>query len=313
MSNGYYLSQRDKQQALIGSDVFRNDNGNGKFMGKNYPFVLAKGENNLFPPVNEVERYFSDNHISWWGGYSPTGHILSSQMACLNHLFPIMNDKDSVLAILNGVRDNFKEVLPIRCDKNPQYIAFEVVSSADHLNEEASTRGSNCTSVDALILAVDKNDKVWLIPIEWKYTEHYGTEDKSAGNKGETRKARYNQLITDSKQLKTLPDFKIYYQEPFYQLMRQTLWSEQVVLHKDMEMLKADDYLHIHVIPDTNVALLRNDHRYPYKVSGLGMEDTWRYCLTDQSKYEIIDPKKLLSPIMSKYPELAEYLETRYW
>lgn len=44
MSNGYYLSQRDKQQALIGSDVFRNDNGNGKFMGKNYPFVLAKGK-----------------------------------------------------------------------------------------------------------------------------------------------------------------------------------------------------------------------------------------------------------------------------
>lgn len=185
----YYLQQRDKQQSLIGSPIFGNDPGNGKFMGREYPFVLTDGKANLYPPFDEVNRYFKENEISWWGGFKPTGHILSSQMACLNHLFPIMGDKEAVLAILNGVRDEFVEVLPVICDKQPQYISFEVVSSEDHLNELNSTRGSNCTSVDAFIYAKHKSGELWLIPIEWKYTEHYATEDKSAGEKGEIKKA----------------------------------------------------------------------------------------------------------------------------
>ena len=48
------------------------------------------------------------------------------------------------------------------------------------MNENTSTRGSNCTSVDAFIYAVHRGDeKRWLIPIEWKYTENYSNEDKS--------------------------------------------------------------------------------------------------------------------------------------
>lgn len=120
-------------------------------------------------------------------------------------------------------------------------------------------------------------------------------------------------MIEASKQLKTLADYKVYYQEPFYQLMRQTLWAEQVVAHKDTEVLKADNYIHIHVIPSKNEALLRNGRRYPYKVSGKSMEDTWRSCLTDQSKYIIVDPKRLLTPIIDNYPDLQKYLSVRYW
>ena len=313
MSSKYYYSQRDKQQALIGSPIFNGDKGHGYFRGKPYPFVLQDGRNNLYPPFEEVQRYFDENKISWWAGDKPTGHVLSSQMACLNHLFPLMRDKEAVLKILNGVRNEFTEVLPIMCDKEPQYIAFEVVSKEDHLNELYSTRGSNCTSVDAFILARHKSGKVWLIPIEWKYTEHYATEDKSEGEKGETRKSRYNELIKDSTQLITLPNFKVYYQEPFYQLMRQTLWAEQVKANKATEILKADDYFHIHVIPSANAGLLKTNPRFPYKVSGKGMEETWRSCLTDQSKYQIVDPEVLLSPIKDDYPDLIQYLQTRYW
>lgn len=246
MSSNYYLSQRNKQQALIGNPIFNGDKGNGCFRGHRYPFVLQDGRNNLYPPFEEVQKYFNDNQISWWAGYKPTGHVLSSQMACLNHLFPLMRDKEAVLKILNGVRNEFTEVLPIMCDTDPQYIAFEVVSKDDHHNEEFSTRGSNCTSVDAFILSKHISGKVWLIPIEWKYTEHYATEDKSEGEKGETRKSRYNELIKDSTQLITLPDFKVYYQETFYQLMRQTLWAEQVIAHKETETLKADDFWKSH-------------------------------------------------------------------
>lgn len=292
----YKKSQYARQEDLINnSDIFNGDKGNGYFMGKARNFVLKDGMNNLYEPIrNDVLRYFKDNEISWWGGDKPSGHTLSSQIACLNHLFAIMNDKSSVLAMLNGVRDEFKEVLPVKCDATPQYIGFEVVSKEDPLNEKASTRGSNCTSVDAFIHAKHRDDSIWLIPIEWKYTEHYANQDKSnedrqgeekgSNGKGQERVRRYSALTDASLQLKSLDSYygSIYYQEPFYQLMRQTLWAENVVKLKE-ENLKADNYMHIHVIPSVNKDLLDKK----YSVSGMDMEETWRSMLNDQSKYII--------------------------
>jgi hypothetical protein len=318
----YKNSQYARQEDLINnSDIFNGDKGNGYFMGKARPFVLKDGMNNLYEPIrNDVVRYFKDNEISWWGGDKPSGHTLSSQIACLNHLFAIMNDKSSVLAMLNGVRDEFEKVLPVECDANPQYIGFEVVSKKDPLNEKASTRGSNCTSVDAFIHAKHRDGSIWLIPMEWKYTEHYANQDKSnedrqgeekgSNGKGQERVRRYSALTDASLQLKSLDSYygSIYYQEPFYQLMRQTLWAENVVKLKE-EKLKADNYMHLHVIPSANKDLLDKK----YSVSGMGMEETWRSMLCNQSKYIIVDPQKLLEPIKDKYPELASYLEKRYW
>ena len=318
----YKNSQYIRQEDLINnSDIFSGDKGNGYFMGKPRHFVLKDGMNNLYEPIrNDVIRYFKDNKISWWGGDKPSGHTLSSQIACLNHLFAIMGDKEAVLAMLNGVRDEFKEVLSVQCDAAPQYIGFEVVSEEDPLNEKTSTRGSNCTSVDAFIYAKHKDDSIWLIPIEWKYTEHYANLDKSnedrqgeekgSNGKGQERVRRYSALTDASLQLKSLDSYygSIYYQEPFYQLMRQTLWAENVVKLKE-EKLKADNYMHIHVIPSANKDLLDKK----YSVSGMGMEDTWRSMLNDQSKYIIVDPQKLLEPIKDKYPELVSYLKKRYW
>lgn len=80
-------------------------------------------------------------------------------------------------------------------------------------------------------------------------------------------------------------------------------------MNQNMGRIKADNYLHVHVIPSDNDELLLKK----YKVSGKGMEESWREMLIDQSKYVIIDPKKLMSPIASKYPDLYQYLGTRYW
>ena len=320
----YKNSQYARQEELITySDIFSGDKGNGYFMGKPRPFVLRNGTNNLYAPIRDgVITYFKDNKISWWRGHAPSGHTLSSQIACLNHLFSIMNDEKAVLAMLNGVRNEFEEVLPVKCDANPQYIGFEVVSDNDYLNENTSTRGSNCTSVDAFIYAVHKGDKKkWLIPIEWKYTEHYANLDKSnedrqgeekgCNGKGQERVRRYSALTDAASQLKSLNSYygSIYYQEPFYQLMRQTLWAENIVKHSKGEPFEAEDYLHIHVIPNENKDLLDKK----YRVSEKNMEETWRSMLNDQSKYIIVDPQKLFEPITGKYPELAEYLKKRYW
>lgn len=285
------------------------------FLSSTKPFVLKNGGNNLYEPIRkDAIQYFKENDISWWGGMEPTGHVLSSQIACINHLFPIRKDPVAVLALVNGICNKFKKVLPLNCDKDKGYIAFEAVSDNDHLNEDGPTRGSNCTSVDALVLAVDNNDENWLIPIEWKYSECYNdcpSSDKSRGNKGEVRLNRYTDLINNSRQLRSLSAYNgsVYYFEPFYQLMRQTLWAEQMLSNKETECLKADHYLHVHVIPSADIDLLNKT----YRVSGKNMEKTWRNMLTDQSRYLIIDPSVLMKPIENSYPDLYKYLFERYW
>ena len=224
-------------------------------------------------------------------------------------------------------------------DITKAFISFEAVSDEDHLNEckegQKPTRGNNCTSIDALILAKHKNEKTILIPIEWKYTEWYGNTDKSTEDgkdhekgsqkSGKIRLGRYSDLITKSKQLNLkLKDYKssVYFFEPFYQLMRQTLWAEQMidVNKKRNERIQADDYIHVHVIPSENHDLLKDDlsvnrRRKAYSNGTIvgSMCEIWKSCLNDTSKYKIITPKFLLANIdKEKHKNLLDYLSVRY-
>lgn len=43
------------------------------------------------------------------------------------------------------------------------------------------------------------------------------------------------------------------------------------------------------------------------------MEDSWRAMLSDQSRYVIVDPEVLMTPVKDKYPHLWAYLKLRYW
>ncbi|KAF0222997.1 MAG: hypothetical protein FD179_1833 [Erysipelotrichaceae bacterium] len=298
------------EELIRRSSIFNNDIGGGIFKGKPYPFVLHDNNNNLYAlSSSEILQYFYKNRIAWWNGRL-TNHTLSSQVACLNHLYPIRDDKAAVLSIVQNICADIVDLERITTDTfKPAYIQFESVSDTDHLNELTSTRGSNCTSVDALILGVHKDGRRILFPIEWKYVEVYGNDNKARGDKGTTRISRYTNLINNSIQLQSTTH-DIYYFEPFYQLMRQTLWAEQMIACRNTETIRVDDFIHVHVIPSENKELLNKI----YPCSGQEMENTWRSCLKDQSKYMIVTPKALLSPISkSQYQTLIDYLETRYW
>lgn len=321
----YREQQREKTIELInsGHSLFEGAQAGKIFLGAERAFVIKESDKNLYPTIRkEVSEYFRLNNISWWGGRSVTGHTLSSQVACLNHLFAIRNDINAVTAILKSISSDFIGPIAIDSDKfSPAYIQFEAVSDIDHLYEsegKALTRGAQCTSVDALMYAEHKDGTLWLIPIEWKYTESYNDQNKAtegikanpSGGKGMVRKVRYEKIIRESEQLK-MNDQDWYYFEPFYQLMRQTLWAEQMVKNKKSETVKADNFLHLHIIPNANTELLGKK----YKCSGIDMETTWRSLLKDQTKYKIIAPETLLMPIkvIREYSDLVEYLNIRYW
>jgi hypothetical protein len=226
MASKYQESQRSKAIKLIENEnpIFDGGKLEPKLEGKTRASFLSENLKNIFAPIRkDVVEYSKYNSISWWRGNKPSGHVLSSQIACFNHLFHLRNDKDAVLTILNNVSNNFIDVLRIETDKYlPAFIQFESISDTDHLNEKGHSRGANCTSIDALIYAVHNDGSNWLIPIEWKYTEYYNNQDKSGegfkedpiGCKGEQRKKSYTQLINESSQLKS-DNHKCYYYEPF--------------------------------------------------------------------------------------------------
>lgn len=315
--------EKERKDAPI-RNCFNGDIFGGVYKNQPRPFVLKNWENNFYQPIlHEVQDYFTHNKISWWGGKSPTGHILSSQIACLNHLFFIREDKDAVLAVAKTICNDIVTVLPIPIDNYlSAFISFEAVSDNDLLNEGRPTRGSNCTSIDALILAKNNDGKIILIPMEWKYTEFYDNTDKSSQASGIIRLNRYSKLINESSQLKlkkTDYTSSIYFFEPFYQLMRQTLWAEQMIKHKANERVKADDFIHVHVIPKDNHDLLKDDMNTNKRRKGYSnreipekfdsLEKTWKSVLKDSNKYKIITPEDLLSKIDK---DLIDYLFKRY-
>lgn len=308
----YKEKEKQRQVKLLGEDssLFNNAKGGGLFGKIPREFVLIDNEveKNLYCSIRkEALGYFKENNISWWGGTTVTGHLLSSQVACLNHLFAIRNDENTVLSVANCITgENFSKVLPINCNRDRQYVDFEVVSKAGHLNEGKLTRGINCTSIDALILAERQNGDKCMIPIEWKYTEDYGKTNKALEDgKGNERLERYSDLMATSGYLKSLKEigcksYAEFFVEPYYQLMRQTLWAEQMIINSNDEDIKADDFIHLTVIPMGNESLRK-------KVS------QWQNML-NKRKFLIVNPKSIVDAIekTERYKDLVKYLKERY-
>jgi hypothetical protein len=309
----YRESEREKVLRI--RDSFFRDPGNGIHQGSVYPFVLTDPEKNLWCKIRqEAIEYFEENKIVWWpGSDKPSGHLLSSQVSCVNHLFFLRNDKDAALKVLRNINPDFSEACH---DFEGGYIGFEVVSKGNYLGEaepgKEQTRGANCTSVDAMMTGI-LNGKKTQVLIEWKYTELYPKSDKSEGSSGATRKNRYDKLIDDKDSpIKRTVGIENLYYEPFYQLMRQTLLAWQMTKNKEKE-LNADDWLHLDVIPENNLNL-----RYQVPSPDLiqtGIEQAWKSQLKEPHKYNTITPQRLLSPLIfdTKYRNLIAYLNKRYW
>ena len=320
----YQIQQESRQRRLMRnkSDVFDGAEGELFFIKETWSWKPStkiirhtQSTKNLFKDIRQAAlTYFELNDIEWWRQseehYFPNGHVLSSQIHCLNHLFAIRAEQDAVLKVIQAILPEIKEILPSPIDekfyemdeypyKTPSYISFEFTCNNKlYLNERCNKRGANCTSVDAFVYAKDQEGKFVLIPIEWKYTEHYEKTDENRADE-ETVEKRYRHLAE-------LPDSNLggwkeaYNWDPAYELARQTLLMEQIIREQPF---KAQRYEHILVCPDGNVEM-RTD------------ANAFKELLTDKGKehFHIIDPKQLLLPLQgdTKYMELLNYLSKRY-
>ena len=266
------------------------------------PYIIEDGKEdvNLYSAIRqEAMDYFKQNGIGWLKSkVKPTGHMLSSQVSCVNHLFPLMKIEAStaLLSILNSVQDRyqFNRILanPLDVNHSNGNICFEFVwKNKILLGEKFEKRGALCTSIDTVIYAETIDNKKILIPIEWKYVETY--EHKRAV---QTSIDRYKLRLDSSSNIKEW--IEEYEYDPLYELVRQTMLTEKIINSEDDEF-PVDDYIHINVIPEGNIELRSEIECYPKG-------------LKDSSKFIVIDPRQLMMPIKDLYRDLYNYLEERY-
>lgn len=319
-----------KEQSKIQAQFFDGKCG-GEFNSSEYPYVLKEEfrKDNLYTEIaDKAVEYFKKNTIVWWRGKQglSTNHTLSSQVACVNHLFWLNENQDAATAVLQEV-DNEFTAIPFPGTVN-RFVEFELNGCDDnhknYLGEAGNVRGANSTSIDAAMLA-KKGNKTILVFIEWKYVEHYHRKIQSVieKTKYETQKNTYRDfllseecpIILDKSHSCSCTNYDELYQkfsvEPFYQLMRQTLLAWRLTCDKRFD---ADDYIHVHVIPSANKLLMKCNTSPEIMAEHDNISIAWASHLKDPNRYMHIEPSNLLGRATVQYNKrLHEYLESRYW
>ncbi len=309
-----YIETQRKKAVGLRDKIFK-DPGDGVFKKIKREFVLQEAALNIWAGVREdAIAYFKRYGIPFWdSGNEPTGHLLSSQIACINHLYFVRQRHDIATAILQGVDKNVKSAL--RMDNGVAdngYVDFEVIGAKNYLGEKQHTRGANATSVDAVMLAEMKSGIRKLFFIEWKYVEQYKNQpSKAEGSSGQTRIKIYKPLLGASDCPFSIGNVDGLFTEPYYQLMRQTLLANEMTKAREYD---ATDYQHLHIIPTANKEL-KNVNTAAGKLVGKELHDTWTNLLKSPDKYKVIDPKDFISPAKNCLDTASaiDYLEQRYW
>ena len=271
------------------------------------PYVLAPelARDNLLAGVRESALdYFDQHQIRWWLSTAeeaeraalaallraPTGHLNSSQVACVNHLEPARLDNELALAVARRLDPRVREV---RDTGEGGFVAFEWIGDKSYLNERgARTRGARLTSIDAIMRVTLDDDTPMLILIEWKYTETYekGREMRYADD-GTDRVERYRKLIEaeDSPLLPGAPE-RLFY-EPYEQLMRQTLLAAAVAADSETPELT---WVHVHVIPGENLELRTRVKQAVPLLEGNTLDETWQGALRAPERYRVVTPSDVV-------------------
>lgn len=254
---------------------------------------------------DETLGYFARHKIKWWSSRydlgrpalgpddvgSPTGHLNSSQVACVNHLEPARLDANVARRVLANIDGDLVEPVPV---EDGGLVAYEWIGMANYLNEPGSrTRGAQVTSLDALMCGCRADARRILVAFEWKYLERYGPESRATSSRGTDRVEIYRPLLEQ-------PDCPIEVEHPVHlffdpdeQLMRQTLLAWQMVEHREFD---ASDWLHVHVVPEANQALRVRGGAAPNLI-GDTMAAAWQSVLKQPERYRLITPTGLFAGV----------------
>jgi len=218
-----------------------------------YPHILPKGSERLAfcdSIADDVLNYLSQERIAL---HSEALNLKSSQVACLNVLFPFRQDLHLATRVFKGLFPGLATVTGIEFEYTGP------TGTTEWLGEPPDgMRGQNRTSIDAAIFWKDADGKGRASLVEWKYTERsFGGCSAYAKAGPEKRRScdRLNLLASDLGQNCLLTSgeprrSRLYWKRmeqsgislgklsrvagcpfkgPLYQLMRQTLVARHTV------------------------------------------------------------------------------------
>lgn len=317
---GAFLKVEKTRQASfrVGSSYFSDAaRADGIYKSKPYSFCLPRehAEENLFPAIRQsAPAYFSDQKIKWHDGQDgkPSNHLCSSQVCCVNFLFPFANQPRSLAEVLRPVFPAIREMLPM---ENGQYVAFEWIGLKNYLSEkirrgEGRTRGANFTSADAAVMFERTDGKQEIVLIEWKYTESCGGASLKTAKSGTDRTAIYRPLLDrdDCPIGKSLlpRSFDALFYEPFYQFMRQQLLAHEM---EPAHELGADKVTVLHVAPARNTEFQRvtSPELQPLGDTAIGV---WKRLVTPSDRFVSISTEQLFGTLSDvRLPEMQAWLD----
>ena len=135
--------------------------------GYTYPHILPPGKERLAfhdPIADAILSYLAKEDIAL---HSEALNLKSSQVACLNFLFPLREDLSLAKFALRSFLPGLREVTGIEFE----YTGPRGVTA--WLGEPpGGKRGQNRTSIDAAIFWIGRSKRRHITLVEWKYTEH---------------------------------------------------------------------------------------------------------------------------------------------
>jgi hypothetical protein len=317
---GKFLNAEKKRQATFkGSSAYFSEPArvDGAYRHRPYPFMLPTtcADENLFATIRQSAlTYFAQHSIHW----HMLDHLCSSQVCCVNFLFPFMDQPDALADLLRPIFPSLHHMLPLETPE--QFVAFEWIGAENYLREKvrgnnSRTRGANFTSADAMVRFERDDGKRQIVLIEWKYTESYSSVTKKISVRGTDRSLIYAHLYDrdDCPLDKTLlPHYDALFYEPFYQFMRQQFLAQEM---EQAHEFGADVVSLLHIAPAHN-------HEFTTVTSpelrGLGssVNEVWKRLVRSSDRFASVSTETLFGKFPAHlYPQLStwwDYLNTRY-
>jgi len=270
---------------------------------------------NLYSEIRETALdYFRQNGIRW----HMLNHLCSSQVCCVNFLFPFMDKPEALAALLRPLFPSLKRMLPLETPQ--QFVAFEWIGNDNYLREKIRrsvkrTRGANFTSADAMVMFEGQDKLRQLVLIEWKYSESYGGFSKKISARGTDRSQIYAHLFErEDCPLKKSAEWQFadLFYEPFYQFMRQQFLAHEMELAKEF---RADKVSLLHIAPACN-SDFRKVTSPALQPLGASVIDVWKRLVKTPDRFGSISTEKMFGQFPAvQFPELAgwwQYLQQRY-
>ena len=121
MGMGQFLeAERSRQAAFKASSPYFSDaaRADGIYRRKPRPFCVPDecAEENLFHEIRQPAlTYFARHEIKWHGGKegNPFNHLCSSQVCCVNFLFPFADKPNALVELLRPVFPAVRQVIPM--------------------------------------------------------------------------------------------------------------------------------------------------------------------------------------------------------